>query len=105
MTEGLLARPLLRVNLRYGGCLVKAAVPCDTMVHPNYRRHGLFSRMNELAIETERAKGTALLFNFPIESQVQAISSKGGKSHGSSRPHPHAEPEESGEKRIRRQLA
>jgi len=59
------ARPLLRVNLRYGGCLVKAAVPCDTMVHPNYRRHGLFSRMNELAIETERAKGTALLFNFP----------------------------------------
>lgn len=59
------ARPLMRVNLRYQGFLLRAVVPCDTMVHPEYRRHGLFSRMNELAIHNERAKGTALFFNFP----------------------------------------
>lgn len=67
LDEGMVvgARPLMRVNLRYQGFPLRAVVPCDTMVHPEYRRHGLFSRMNELAIQNERAKGTALFFNFP----------------------------------------
>jgi len=59
------ARPLMRVNLRYGDALLPAAVPCDTMVHPEYQRQGIFARMNQLAIEREHARGTALLFNFP----------------------------------------
>jgi len=59
------ARPLMRVNLRYSDALLPAVVPCDTMVHPEYQRQGIFARMNQSAIEQEHARGTALLFNFP----------------------------------------
>jgi hypothetical protein len=35
------------------------------MVHPDHRRKGVFSKMNELAIEYFKEKGFALFFNFP----------------------------------------
>jgi len=59
------ARPLLLSELWLGNQRVKAAQPCDTMVHSEYRREGLFSKMNKLAIEFYRNNSYALFYNFP----------------------------------------
>lgn len=59
------ARPLMLANMRVGNRTLKAGQPCDTMVHPDYRRQGLLSRMNEVAIEYARKMGISLLYNFP----------------------------------------
>ncbi len=59
------ARPFLLAELWLGNERVKAAQPCDTMVHPQYRQEGIFSRMNQFAIEYFRREGYALFYNFP----------------------------------------
>jgi GNAT superfamily N-acetyltransferase len=59
------ARPLMLANMRVGNEILLAGQPCDTMVHPEYRRRGIFSRMNDLAIEQARTMGVSLFYNFP----------------------------------------
>ena len=59
------ARSFLPAEMWINERMVKAAQPCDTMVHPEYRRRGLFRRMNELAIQFLDTKGYALFYNFP----------------------------------------
>ena len=59
------ARPLMLANIRVGNEILKAGQPCDTMVHPEYRRRGVISRMNDLAIEQARTMGVSLFYNFP----------------------------------------
>jgi len=59
------ARPLMLANMRVGNEILRAGQPCDTMVHPDYRRQGLLSRMNDLAIEHAKTMGISLLYNFP----------------------------------------
>lgn len=51
--------------------------PCDTMVHPAYRRRGLFDRMNERAIERYADGEPTFCFNFPNEN-----SRPGNLKHG-----------------------
>jgi GNAT superfamily N-acetyltransferase len=55
----------MRVDLLYNSNRLRCAVPCDTMVHPDYRRQGVFAMMNELALDIEKEKRTVLMFNFP----------------------------------------
>lgn len=45
-----------------------ALQPCDTMVHPDHRRRGLFVRMNRLAVERYADRPPAFCFNFPNDS-------------------------------------
>jgi hypothetical protein len=59
------ARPFMLAQMWINDRKVRVAQPSDTMVHPEYRRMGLFSRMNELGIQFLRAKEYALIFNFP----------------------------------------
>ena len=59
------ARPFLLAELWLGNERVKVAQPCDTMVHPEYHRQGIFSQMNQFAIEYFRREGYALFYNFP----------------------------------------
>lgn len=59
------ARPLMLSNMRVGNKILNAGQPCDTMVHPDYRRQGLLFRMNDLAIEHAKTMGLSLLYNFP----------------------------------------
>lgn len=47
-----------------GGTL-PALQPCDTMVHPDHRRQGLYSRMTELMTDYYADREPAVLFNFP----------------------------------------
>lgn len=70
-------RSFFAQNVRYNGDVWDAFQPCDTMVHPDHRRQGLFSRMNELALERYADREPALCFNFPNES-----SKPGNLKHG-----------------------
>jgi hypothetical protein len=47
------------------GRTLPALQPCDTMVHPDHRRQGLYSRMTELMTDHYADREVALLFNFP----------------------------------------
>lgn len=72
-------RAFFAQELRIDGTERVAFQPCDTMVHPDHRNEGLFSRMNEYALE--RYAGTdgppACCFNFPNEN-----SKPGNLKHG-----------------------
>lgn len=49
---------------------VDAVQPCDTMVHPDHRRRGLFTRMTRFALERYGVDGPAVAFNFPNEATL-----------------------------------
>lgn len=59
------ARPFFALELSVNGGRHLALQPCDTMVHPDHRRRGLFTRMNEAAVEQYRDRDVSFLFNFP----------------------------------------
>lgn len=59
------ARPFLLAEMWLGDEKVKAAQPCDTMVHPDYWRKGIFSQMNHFAIEHFKENGYPFFYNFP----------------------------------------
>ena len=59
------ARPLLALPMRVDGEREVALQPADTMVHPDHRRQGLFTRMTERAME--RYGDRPFFFNFPNE--------------------------------------
>lgn len=48
-----------------GGEVILAYQPCDTAVHPDFRRRGLFTRLTKLAIDAAKQRGASVLFNFP----------------------------------------
>lgn len=60
------ARPLLALPMRVDGEREVALQPADTMVHPDHRRQGLFTRMTERAIE-RYGDDHPFFFNFPNE--------------------------------------
>lgn len=51
--------------------------PADTMVHPDHRRHGVFSQMTEFVKEVYADREPALFFNYPNEATLA-----GGLKHG-----------------------
>ncbi|WP_162224678.1 GNAT family N-acetyltransferase [Halorussus amylolyticus] len=59
------ARPLLAFRLAANGTEFLALQPSDTMVHPDHRGRGLFTRMTERAIDDYTDREPALFFNFP----------------------------------------
>ena len=59
------ARPLLLAEMWLRDEIVKTVQPCDTMVHPEHRREGIFSQMNQFALEYAREKDYAFFYNFP----------------------------------------
>lgn len=64
------ARSFFALRLAVDGEAVVVLQPCDTMVHPDHRRRGLFRRMTERAIE--RYEGDyPLFFNFPNSLTLQ----------------------------------
>lgn len=57
-------RPFFALPVRVDGEREVALQPCDTMVHPDHRRRGLFTRMTERAIE-RYDDDHPFFFNFP----------------------------------------
>ncbi len=70
-------RSLFAQEMRGHGAVRTAFQPCDTMVHSDYRRRGLFDRMNERTLERYAERGPAFFFNFPNEA-----SKRGNLNHG-----------------------
>lgn len=70
-------RSFLAQEMRVDGSVRLAFQPCDTMVHPDYREQGLFSRMNEFALDRYAERQPAFCFNFPNEN-----SKPGNLNHG-----------------------
>lgn len=58
-------RAFFPLEMRVDGRDRLAFQPCDTMVHPDHRRRGLFTAMNRLAVERYRDGGPTFYFNFP----------------------------------------
>ncbi|WP_254861853.1 GNAT family N-acetyltransferase [Halovivax gelatinilyticus] len=59
------ARSFFALPLRVGDRTIRSLQPCDTMVAPDHRRRGIFTRLTERALATYRADETRLCFNFP----------------------------------------
>lgn len=59
------ARPFFALELQVNGEPTLTLQPADTMVHPDHRRKGLFTRMTERALERYRDGEPAFFFNFP----------------------------------------
>lgn len=59
------AKPAFALEMRVGDTPSIALQPCDTMVHADHRRRGLYSRMLSHQKEAYRSGEAAFFFNFP----------------------------------------
>ena len=59
------ARPFFALEMSVDGRRRLALQPGDTMVHPDHRRRGIFTRMTETAIEAYEDGEPSFFFNFP----------------------------------------
>jgi len=64
------ARSFFALPMAVDGVPYRALQPCDTMVHPDHRRDGLFTRMTERAIDRYEDGEPAFFFNFPNEKTL-----------------------------------
>lgn len=64
------AKSGMAFRVRRGDETMLAIQPCDTMVHPEFRRRGLYSEMTELMKSAFADGEPALFFNFPNEATL-----------------------------------
>lgn len=73
------ARPFIAFRLRAGPRTVVGIQTADTMVHPDHRSRGIFSRMNDLAFAFYRQREPALMFSIPNERSRPAYLDMGAR--------------------------
>lgn len=73
--------PLLPFRLRAGPTTLDVHQPVDWLVHPDYRRQGVFSRMTE-ALLREYGDDAAALFNFPNDALLPGLEKHGWREVG-----------------------
>ncbi len=71
------ARPFLLSELWVGNQKIAAAQHCDTMVHNDYRRQGIFNRMGEFALRYMAEHGYAISYGFPAPVSRKGFASQG----------------------------
>lgn len=71
------AKSALAMPVRIGSSTRLALQPCDTMVHPDHRRRGVYSRMTEQMKDVYADRAVDLFFNFPNEKTLS-----GSLKHG-----------------------
>jgi hypothetical protein len=71
------ARPFMLNELWVGDKKVLAAQHCDTMVHPDYRRLGIFNRMGEFSKRYLAEHGCGLSYGFPGPMSRKGFASQG----------------------------
>lgn len=76
------ARPFFALEMAVNGESVLALQPCDTMVHPDHRRNGLFTRMTDHAIERYASGEPGFFFNFPNEISLRGYLKLGWEQVG-----------------------
>ncbi|ELY36125.1 GNAT family N-acetyltransferase [Halalkalicoccus jeotgali] len=76
------ARPCVPFRMRVGDRTVEAVRFGDTMVHPDHRRRGLFTRMTQRTVEYYAALDPAFGFNHPNENSLPGYRTLGGRVVG-----------------------
>ena len=71
------ARPFMLNELWLGNEKVLSAQHCDTMVHPDYRRQGIFNRMGQFASSYLADHGCTLSYGFPGPMSRKGFASQG----------------------------
>ncbi len=64
-------------ELIFKGLTLKAYQPQATVVHPSFRRMGIFREMNLEALNRAKKEGADLLFNFPNQASLPGYLSMG----------------------------
>ena len=59
------ARPFFALDVAWDDKTWTAIQPCDTMVHPDYRGQGIFTRMTQQSLDFYSDQPVDLIFNFP----------------------------------------
>lgn len=75
-------RPLMFHRLVVNGETYKIAQPCDTVVHPGYRKKNIFHNMNKKIIEKASNNNYTLFFNFPNSNSLHGYIKQGWKITG-----------------------
>lgn len=70
-------RPFMLHELWMGDKKIMAAQHCDTLVHPDYRRQGIFNRMGKFSLQYLAQHNCALSFGFPGPMSRQGFQSQG----------------------------
>lgn len=70
-------RPFLSYRLIFNGKKINAVQPCDTVVHPTFRGKGLFSLMNQEAINILPKFNYDFFFNFPNKNSMPGCMKQG----------------------------
>lgn len=70
-------RPFWLTELWLGGSRIIAAQHCDTLVHPDYRRQGIFNRMGKNANRYLLEHGCTLSYGFPGKMSRPGFLSQG----------------------------
>lgn len=73
------ARPFMFAEMWIGDRKVKTALHCDTMVHPEHQRKGIFSLMGKFSIEHLGKRGFALSYGFPNSLSREGFLKQGYK--------------------------
>jgi predicted N-acetyltransferase YhbS len=58
------------ISIKHGNQSIKALEPCDTAVHPDFRRKGLFKLLNQTRMQAAIDTGATLIFNFPNSNSL-----------------------------------
>jgi len=72
----------LALEMAVGGRRRQVLQPVDTMVHPDHRKQGLFTRMTERALDRYADDSPAFLFNFPNEQVLPGYQKLGWRRAG-----------------------
>lgn len=73
-------RPFVPFRMGLGDTTSLALLATDTMVHPDHRRRGLFTRMTERAVDHYRRAEPAFVFNFPNEKSLPGYEKLGWRA-------------------------
>ena len=60
-------------TINYYGTLIKGGIVKDVMVHPDYQRRGIFTRVSKKNIEIARSYGYEFLFSLPNKNSYPAF--------------------------------
>jgi predicted GNAT family acetyltransferase len=73
------ARPFWFTEMWVGDKKVKTAQHCNTMVHPEYRKRGIFNKMGQFAVQYLKDNDYALTYGFPGPMSRPGFLSQGYK--------------------------
>jgi GNAT superfamily N-acetyltransferase len=62
---------LIPVDMKMGNCLVRGAQAVDLVVHPNFRRQGMFLEIGKACVKEAMENGISFFYGFPNEPAYQ----------------------------------